>query len=43
VNWVFLDVAGVKAIHADLIEQYGGSHGLRDEGLLRSAVMRAEN
>jgi len=43
VNWIFLDVAGIKAVQADLIEQYGGSHGLRDSGLLESAVMRAEN
>jgi len=43
VNWIFLDVAGIKAAQADLIEQYGGSHGLRDAGLLESAVMRAEN
>jgi len=42
VNWVFFDVAGVRAIHADLIEVYGGSHGIRDEGLLESAVYRAE-
>ena len=42
-TWVFLGVAGVKAIQADQIDKYGGSHGLRDEGLLASAVMRAEN
>jgi len=43
VSWVFLDVAGVEAAHKDMIEKYGGSHGLRDAGLLASAVMRAEN
>jgi death-on-curing protein len=42
-NWVFLDVAGVKSVQSDLIETYGGSHGLRDAGLLESAVLRAEN
>lgn len=42
-NWVFLDVAGVKFVQADLIDIYGGSHGLRDAGLLESAVLRAEN
>ncbi len=26
-----------------MIERYGGSHGLRDRGLLESAVARAEN
>jgi len=43
VTWVFLDVAGVQAAQADLIENYSGSHGLRDAGLLESAVLRAEN
>jgi death-on-curing protein len=42
-NWIFLDVAAIEAIQADLIDTYGGSHGLRDAGLLESAVMRAEN
>jgi prophage maintenance system killer protein len=42
-EWVFLDVAAIQAIQADMIEVYGGSHGLRDPGLLESAVMRAEN
>lgn len=39
----FLNVAAVQAIHHDLIETYGGSHGIRDRGLLESAVLRAEN
>jgi death-on-curing protein len=43
VSWIFLGVAAVEAIQADLIEKYGGSVGLRDAGLLESAVMRAEN
>jgi death-on-curing protein len=43
VTWIFLDVDGVKAVQASLIDTYGGSHGLRDAGLLESAVMRAEN
>ncbi len=42
-SWIFLGVAAVEAIQADLIEKYGGSVGLRDAGLLESAVMRAEN
>lgn len=41
--WRFLDVELVKAIQAELIDKYGGSHGLRDAGLLESAVLRAEN
>ncbi len=42
-SFIFLDVAVVKAVQADLIDIYGGSHGLRDAGLLESAVLRAEN
>jgi hypothetical protein len=33
VSFIFLDVAVVMAVQADLIDNYGGSHGLRDEGL----------
>lgn len=34
----FLTVALVKELHAEAIAQFGGSHGLRDEALLESAV-----
>jgi death-on-curing protein len=30
-------------IHARLIESFGGTHGLRDEGALESALVAAEN
>jgi death-on-curing protein len=40
---VFLPVELVEALHATMIDRYGGSHGLRDRGLLESAVPRAEN
>jgi death on curing protein len=33
----------VEALHADLVRTFGGSHGLRDAGLLESAVDRARN
>ncbi len=33
----------VIALHDALIEESGGSHGLRDFGLLESAISRAEN
>ena len=33
----------VHAIHADQIRQHGGSPGLRDEGLLESALERPRN
>lgn len=39
----YLTVVEVLAIHADLIERYGGSHGLRDLGRLEAAVNRPSN
>ncbi len=33
----------VLDIHARLIEEFGGSHGLRDEGALESALVAGEN
>jgi hypothetical protein len=33
----------VLAIHAKLIERFGGSPGIRDEGLLESALLSAPN
>ena len=42
-SWIFLDVAAVEALHEQQILRFGGSHGLRDAGLLESAVLRAEN
>ncbi len=38
----FLTVEDVVAIHAHQIERFGGSLGLRDAGLLASAVAQAE-
>ncbi len=40
---VFLDVERISALHSELIDTYGGAHGLREENLLRSALDRAEN
>ena len=39
---VFLTAHDVVAIHAHQIARFGGSLGLRDEGLLASAVAQAE-
>ncbi|MEO6803810.1 MAG: type II toxin-antitoxin system death-on-curing family toxin [Granulicella sp.] len=36
----FLNSGMVQAIHLDLIKWYGGSYGLRDAGLLESALAR---
>src|SRR6516165_4844882 len=38
----YLTVADVLAMHADLIERYGGSHGVRDPGLLQAALFRPQ-
>ncbi|HTU41895.1 MAG TPA: type II toxin-antitoxin system death-on-curing family toxin [Candidatus Aquilonibacter sp.] len=39
---VYLTVAEVVAIHHHQIEEYGGSHGLRDQGVLEAAVFRPQ-
>jgi death on curing protein len=38
----YLTVAEVLAIHADQIERYGGSQGVRDYGLLEAALYRPQ-
>jgi death on curing protein len=38
----YLTVADVLAMHADQIERYGGSHGVRDQGLLEAALYRPQ-
>ena len=40
---IYPTVAETLETHRLLIEEFGGSHGLRDQGLLESAVMRAQN
>ena len=37
-----LTIADVIAIHADQIERYGGTFGLRDAGLLEAALFRPQ-
>jgi len=43
VIWWFPTVEQIKNLQIRLIDTYGGSNGLRDAGLLESAVARAEN
>jgi len=38
----YLSLAEVLTIHHDQIERYGGSHGVRDFGLLESALFRPQ-
>ncbi len=37
---IWVSRTAAEAIHADQISQHGGAHGLRDEGLLESALAR---
>src|SRR5580704_12193407 len=39
---IYLTVAEVVAIHHHQIEEYGGIHGLRDQGALEAAVFRPQ-
>src|SRR6202790_837738 len=38
----YITKATVLAIHAHSIENFGGSHGVRDEGLLEAAIFRPQ-
>jgi death-on-curing protein len=38
----YLTMSEVLAMHVDQIQRYGGSHGLRDPGLLESALFRPQ-
>jgi death-on-curing protein len=38
----YLTPVEVLAIHLDQIERYGGTHGVRDPGLLESALFRPQ-
>lgn len=40
---IFLKKDEVIELHARAIDAFGGSHGLRDEGALESALIAAEN
>lgn len=38
----YLTLADILAIHTDQVERYGGTHGLRDAGLLEAALFRPQ-
>ncbi|QQG40742.1 MAG: type II toxin-antitoxin system death-on-curing family toxin [Candidatus Levyibacteriota bacterium] len=40
ITYITLDV--VLAIHDDMVERYGGSHGIKDLGLIQSALARPQ-
>lgn len=42
-NWRWLSQRALVLLHDESLAQHGGSSGLRDEGLLESALSRARN
>lgn len=42
-RYFYLTVAEVLEMHRQLIDEFGGTHGLRDRGLLEAAVFRPQN
>lgn len=42
-HWLWVDFAVVLAVHDEQIAEHGGSPGVRDPGLLESALARAPN
>jgi death-on-curing protein len=41
--FTFLSIEDVLSLHEDAIDTWGGTHGIRDRGLLESAVAVARN
>ncbi len=42
-NIIYLTLDELLTIHTDQIERYGGSHGIRDLGLIESALFRPQS
>lgn len=42
-DWVWIDKAVVLAIHNEQLAEHGGAMGVRDDGLLDSALARPRN
>jgi death on curing protein len=43
VNWRWIDRRALLLLHAESLAEHGGGEGLRDQGLLESALARPEN
>ncbi len=41
-GYIYPTVAEAIEIHRQLIDEFGGSHGLRDQGLLEAAIFRPQ-
>ena len=42
-DWNWVDVQALRLLHDESLAEHGGSAGLRDEGLLQSALARPQN
>jgi death on curing protein len=42
-SWRWVDRRALMLLHAESLAEHGGGEGLRDEGLLESALARPEN
>lgn len=42
-SWVWVDPAVIRAVHEEQLAEHGGAAGVRDEGLLESALSRPRN
>jgi death-on-curing protein len=42
-NWRWLDLRLAQALHAEQLAEHGGAAGIRDAGLLTSALSRPQN
>jgi len=42
-DWIWVTLAVAKAAHAEQLAEHGGGEGVRDEGLLESAMARPLN
>lgn len=41
--WIWLDEAVIRAVHDEQLSEHGGASGIRDAGLLASALRRPQN
>lgn len=41
-SWVWIDAAVVRAVHDEQLAEHGGAAGLRDAGMLESALARPQ-
>lgn len=42
-KWIWLRRDALAALHAEQLAEHGGANGVRDQGLLESALARPEN